>query len=110
MIWGKLWPSGLAAHQFCHSYTEIVVHDQYFSFCNQPAIDKDIDGVTCQFIERNNGAAPKLKYFVEAHLCASQFNSEVHFDFAQQVDGLSLRKCFGGRKIIEIKWSWGSLG
>ena len=66
---------------------------------HQPTVHKDIHGVTGQFVERHDGAAPKLQDIFQQHVRAAEFDLNVEFDVAQQIQGGLF---FGRRCASEI--------
>src|SRR6056297_440683 len=76
----------LGSHQFGDANAKIVVHDEDFATSNQLSVGENVNGIAGQFVQRHDTPFAKPQNFLQSHLGTAKFDSQVHFDFVEQID------------------------
>lgn len=68
------------------SHAEVIVQDEDFASCDQFFVDEDIDGVTGEFIEFDDGSFGEFEDVFDKHFRSSEFNFDVEFNVFEKID------------------------
>jgi len=78
---------GVAADKFRNSNAEVIVQYQNFAACYESAVNVDVNGITRQFVQSDDGAFAELENLVKVHASSTQFDLEIECYIAEQVHG-----------------------
>ena len=87
---------------FGDAHAEIVIQNENFPASDQPAVDENVDGISGQFIQGNNGAVFQLEHFFDEEFGPSEFNHQIEFDLLNRIPAnIALTDAGGGVERLE---------
>src|ERR1700722_13158557 len=80
-----------AGDDFVDSDAEVVVEDEDLAAGDEAFVDEDIDGIAGEFVEFDDASFGEFQDVFDEHAVAAEFDFNVEFDVAEEVDAGDLR-------------------
>src|SRR5205814_9841970 len=93
----------ITGQQLGNADAKIVVKDEHFTAGDETAVDKHIDGVAGELVERADTAAFELEHIFQVHLRAAQLDPQVEIDVFEQLKRRFFARDRRAGEVLELK-------